>query len=33
MQIYIFKVDFTKNFIFIFINNCNIKVVFVIKDF
>jgi hypothetical protein len=33
MQVHIFKVDFTKNFFFFVINNCNIKVVFVIKDF
>jgi hypothetical protein len=33
MQVHIFKVDFTKNFFFFIINNCNIKVVFVIKDF
>ncbi len=32
MQIHIFEIDFTKNFFF-FLNNCNIKVVFVIKDF
>jgi hypothetical protein len=33
MQIHIFGIDFTKNFFFFLLNNCNIKVVFVIKDF
>jgi hypothetical protein len=32
MQIYIFEIELTKKNFF-FLNNCNIKVVFVIKDF
>ncbi len=33
MQIHIFKVDFYNKKNYFFINNCNIKVVFVIKNF
>ena len=33
MQIYWFGIDFTKDFFFFLLNNWNIKVVFVIKDF
>jgi hypothetical protein len=33
MKIHIFEIDSTKKNFFFFLNNCNIKVVFVIKDF